>query len=721
MAENEKQSPLSILKGIFAIILMWIANIISIIAMSYICGDFILGSWYNAIYIATLVAIVSTALWSFLTKIFMPFLIYTFGIGALILNDLIFYACSYYIPGVSVGLAAFLQVPLVMALSSIVVSNLLNIDFFNSYIGNTISREAKKRKKQTVKKKYPGLIVLEIDGLAKEILDEAIEKGSMPTLKSWIESNSHSLKEWETDLSSQTGSSQAGILHGNNKDLVAFRWVEKENNNKIMVSSSFSQSPIIEKRISDGNGLLSKNGASRANMFSGDTDNVIFTSSKFKEFKKMYNPSWYAVFSSSFNFQRIFILFIWEMLVEFKSQILHKVRNIQPRLRRGLIYASTRAAANVFLREIITEALIGDIIIGDVDTVYATYVGYDEVAHHSGIRDEDVWNVLKMIDLQFNRLEKAVENSDRPYKFVILSDHGQGNGATFKQRYNKSLPEFVRSLLPEDMKIFSAMDSNLDHFSDSYFGPNESVENIKERIEAIKNYDPMNEHESLQTLKDKYDETIEFLKSREIISNNEQLKNIKKRFDDTLEYIKTYETEESEAKEPKKSELIVLGSGNLALIYFTQYKYRLSYEEMILTYPNLIPGLVNHPGIGFILVNSSINGPLVIGADGIYYLDSDKIEGENPLKNFGENAVKHLKRHAQFKYLPDILVNSFYDPETGEICAFEELIGSHGGLGGSQTKPFILYPSEWKVDGELVGAKSIYDLLKNEIKNLKEL
>ena len=39
---------------------------------------------------------------------------------------------------------------------------------------------------------------------------------------------SHRLVEWETDLSSQTGASQAGILLGSNDDIPAFRWVEKE-------------------------------------------------------------------------------------------------------------------------------------------------------------------------------------------------------------------------------------------------------------------------------------------------------------------------------------------------------------------------------------------------------------------------------------------------------------------------------------------------------------
>lgn len=201
--------------------------------------------------------------------------------------------------------------------------------------------------------------------------------------------------------------------------------------------------------------------------------------------------------------------------------------------------------------------------------------------------------------------------------------------------------------------------------------------------------------------------------------NIERLEDFRKEYQNDLEYIQKHESQEQSTKKAKNSTLIVLGSGNLGLIYLTQWSKRLYYEEIISLFPNLIPGLVKHAGIGFILVNSYTNGPMVIGSDGIYYLNSDKIVGKNPLENFSKNAAMHLKRHNDFNHMPDILVNSFYNPETEEICAFEELIGSHGGLGGSQTRPFILYPSNWQDPGELIGSKSIYDFLKKEMEELK--
>jgi len=344
------------------------------------------------------------------------------------------------------------------------------------------------------------------------------------------------------------------------------------------------------------------------------------------------------------------------MIFEIISQLRHKIKNIQPRINRGISYIVVRAATNVFIREINTSTLIGDMMVGDVDVAYSTYLGYDEIAHHSGVRDNDSWFALKGMDKQIKRLINTTRYTPRKYQFVIQSDHGQTNGATFKQRYGESFEDFVKSLLPKDMKLFAKMSSNEDHYA-----------------EAFKPFAKKNE---------------------EII-------------------------EESEMNKIGDSEVIVLASGNLAMIYLTQWTHRLTYEEINELFPELIPGIINNEYIGFILVKSS-KGDLAIGKQGIYNLDTGELEGENPLEGFGKNIERHLKRNSSFKHAPDILVNSFYDAEKDEVCAFEELVGSHGGAGGSQSEPFILYPSTWNVsDDELIGAENIYKLLKENLQNLK--
>ncbi|WP_407422578.1 phage holin family protein [Methanobrevibacter sp.] len=649
---NEKQTPKRSLKRS---LIVFIGNVLGIYLISFL-GLGVKFSYFDDILLLVLfISLINAILWPILTRIAMPFLVLTFGVGALILNGLLL---QFFGPAFDIEIngGAIILAPLAMAAVTTILSSLITIEDDSSYY-RSVLRDAEKKRKDEIKD-YPGVIIVEIDGLAYEVLCEAVERGDMPTLKEMIESDNYNLRMWETDLSSQTGASQAGILHGNNEGIVAFRWIEKSNNNQMMQCSGISKVPELEHRISDGNGLLVDNGASRSNLFSGDTDNVIFTFSKIMDFKKLYNKAWYSVFSNPSNFARIVALFIGDIIREIYSQIIHSVKDIRPRISRGIVYIPTRAATNVFMREINTSTLIGDMMVGDIDVAYSTYLGYDEIAHHSGVRDNDAWYALREMDKQIKHLTDANKYCPRDYQFVIQSDHGQTNGATFTQRYGQTFEDFVKSLLPEDMHMFAKMSSDEDHFTGS-------------------------------------------------IPFSSDKKKMKK--------------EEKEQQELSDSEVIVLASGNLAMIYLTQWSQRLTYEELNSYFPELIPGIINNEYVGFILVKSKEHGDLAIGKNGTYYLDSGEIEGENPLEGFGKNITRHLKRTSSFEHTPDILVNSFYDEEADEVCAFEELVGSHGGAGGDQSKPFILYPSSWKVsDDEIVGAENIYKLLKENLAELKK-
>ena len=638
-------------------LVLFIANFIGIYLISF-GFDFTIDNFNEVILFIFFISIFNAILWPFLTKMLMPFFVWTFGIAALALNGGIL---AFFGPFFGIHITGWniILTPLFIALITIILSTIFSLDDDGAYY-QAVLREAQRKRKGDIKD-YPGLIIVEIDGLAYDVLCEAIEKGYMPAVKSMLDSKSHVLKKWETDLSSQTGASQAGILHGNNEDITAFRWVEKENDNQIMQCSGVTKVKILEDRISDGNGLLVENGASRSNLFSGDTDDVIFTFSKITDLKKLYNGAWYSIFSNPNNFARIVVLLIEDMIHEIYSQLKHKLLDIRPRISRGIAYIPTRAGTNVFMREINTETLIGDMMIGDIDVAYSTYLGYDEIAHHSGVRDEDAWFALKGMDKQIKRLFNGNKYSPREYQFVIQSDHGQTNGATFKQRYGQSFEDFIKSLLPQGTDIYANMSSNEDHFAEAYVPFSDKIKRFKNR--------------------NKKDE----------------------------------ETEISE------SDLVVLASGNLAMIYLTHVSHRLTYEEINNMFSDMIDKIVNNEYIGFILVRSSQKGDMAIGKNGIYYLDNDEIEGENPLEGFGDNIAQHLKRSSSFKYTPDILVNSFYDAENDEVCAFEELVGSHGGVGGSQSEPFILYPADWNVpDEEIVGAENIYRVLKTNLENIKE-
>jgi hypothetical protein len=147
-------------------------------------------------------------------------------------------------------------------------------------------------------------------------------------------------------------------------------------------------------------------------------------------------------------------------------------------------------------------------------------------------------------------------------------------------------------------------------------------------------------------------------------------------------------------------------------------------EEIAERHPRLLPGLVRHEGIGFIMVRSEDHGPLVIGRKGVRRLADDSVDGEDPIAAFGPHTADNLRRLDGFTHIGDVFIISMYDPSTEEIAPFEHQVGAHGGLGGNQTKAFVLYPAALERQDEpvsLVGAEQVNAKIHEWIARAREL
>jgi hypothetical protein len=214
-------------------------------------------------------------------------------------------------------------------------------------------------------------------------------------MASWLQSGEYRLDEWEPDLSSQTGASQAGILLGSNENIPAFRWVEKHTS-KVMTCSSPDDCAEIERRLANGDGLLTADGASRGNLFSGKADAMILTVSRINA-EKRSNPDYRAFLANGFNVTRVLILFLWEVVLEKVASIRQRRREVWPRGDRSGRYPILRAALCVGVRDLIVFGVLDDMMRGR-PAVYATFSSYDEVAHHSGLERPDTLEALRKLD-----------------------------------------------------------------------------------------------------------------------------------------------------------------------------------------------------------------------------------------------------------------------------------------------------------------------------------
>jgi uncharacterized membrane protein YvlD (DUF360 family) len=615
-----------------------------------------------------LISVINGIVFPLFNRFALPITVFTLGIGGLILNAIVVLIVSNLLPGFVINdLWAGVALVFGITIVNTFVSGLLAIDDDDTYTRNIIKKQAKKSSKKSYK--TPGVIFVQIDGLSYEVLRRAIQSGNVPNISRWIREGSHRLERWETDWSSQTGASQAGLLMGNNDNIPAFRWYEKKLGKTIAFGNP-KDLKLLEERLSNGKGLLFHNGASRGNLFSGNAPYTLLTVSSIgKKDSQGLAHGYFAYFANPYNLPRTIVLFIIDVGREIKSTIEQGRRNVWPRLtHHKLVYPFLRASMTIVQRDIIFQTLIGDAYEGR-DTVYADLVGYDEVSHHTGPERYETLAILRDIDTQLGRLERAIKDAPRKYHLVLVSDHGQTQGATFKQITGYGLDELVSRII----------------------GGEVSAEMInREDKNMLSNA------------------ALELTKTGGLVGRS----------------IKNAQNRRNRKKVPVEevvidSDIKVLASGALGLIYFTKINHRLTLEEIDKLYPSLIDELVSHPLIGFILVNSKKSGGIVIGPEGEYYLKTDKLVGKNPLENFGPNAVMHIKRSHKFYNVADIMVNSTYDPVMNEVHAFEELLGSHGALGGDQIYPFVLFPSKWYYPNtRIIGAANLHKNMKKWLERI---
>ena len=622
----------------------WIVSAASLVVAAELLPGASLHDFGSAVATALVIAILNALLPPLIAAIRLPFT-FLLGFFLVLAADALMLVAADHL-GIGFHVRSFWSACVVAVVASAVgvaLGVLFGTNDDDIYSLRVIERIARRSRDRTVTDR-PGIVFLEIDGLALPVLRRAMRDGNAPTMARWLENGGYRLAEWETDLSSQTGASQSGILLGSNADIPAFRWVEKERGVLVQCSGP-PDCAEIERRHSTGAGLLANGGASRGNLLSGDADHVILTVSRI-EAEREPNPGYRAFLANGFNVVRALVLFWWEVFLEWTAAAKAIRRDVRPRGHRGGVYPFLRAAMCTMVRDVIVYGVISDMMIGR-PAVYATFSSYDEVAHHSGLERADTLEALRKLDQQFGRIERARRYAARPYEIVVLSDHGQTQGATFRQRNGYGLDELVERNLS-------------------------GVE--VQRIGGGDVQDAMVGHAVGEA------------------------------------------TGTKPRKKPKNDvsgrKAVVLGSGNLGLVYLMEAPGRVTWEQIERLHPELLPALRAHPHIGWLLVRSEEHGAVVLGRSGERYLEEDRVEGDDPLATFSSTAARHLLRASGFEHAADVTVGSFYDRSLDEGCAFEELISFHGGIGGPQTRPFLLYPASLPLPAEpILGAETLHRIL----------
>lgn len=506
----------------------------------------------------------------------------------------------------------------------------------------------------------PGLIIIQIDGLSYDHLLQAVENGHMPYIRRRLRRGDLALSRWRCGLPSTTPAAQAGIMFGNNDGIPAFRWYDKQRGASVVCKLP-ATAASLQSQIAQSPGILT-DGVSYVNIFDGGAASSLFTLSTLQPrhlFAGVQGLGFIALFLlNPIRALRILYLVLREYLIDALQRVSSRLKG-QSYLPFIGIFPLLRIFSNVIFREIETFAVLVDIYRG-VPAIYATYYGYDELAHHFGIHSMAAHQALRDIDgcvRQIDRLRRA--SLSRPYALFILSDHGLTPAVPFEERYKQTLGQYILGLLGKEVILIEHGEGEQQYLAQTHY--------LLDELKAIE--------ANLSPAAARVARRIRVLVRRRLSMPNNELPSWNVQ---------------------RKHDVVVKSSGSLAHVYFNVAKQPLDLSEIAAAFPDLVIKLLENEGI-WLVVARERDQVLIMSQQGILTYDATGVphlEGENPLQRLPEpwHAAEQIRRLARFPQSGDLILFGNYDPQGDIVICFERQWASHGGLGGAQDYPFILYP-----------------------------
>jgi len=655
-----------LLRFFIRLLVVWFVDTISLLVTAWLLPGVNLSAVGDtpAFVVATaaafLLGIVNFLIRPLLLLIAMPLGWVVLFLAGFFINGVVLLITASLLPGLEVTSFwyAFLG-GLILSLVNTILTTLLALDDDSSFYENLVQRRALRITGKIEQGEGRGIVMLEVDGLSYPRIQKAIADGYMPTLKAMMDEEGYQLSRLDCGIPPTTPACQAGILQGNNTNIPAFRWLDKKTGRILAGGQAAAE---VEPILSDGNGLL-RGGSSIGNMFSGDAATSILTFSKIRagtpEDKKQRARDMYLLMRDPYFFTRVLVLFFADVVLEVWQGWQQKRKDVQPRLNRlhnG--YPFLRAAVNVFLRDIGTYFTMLDIVRG-VPAIYTLYAGYDEVAHHSGPYTHDADLTLRQFDKQVARIKQVMETkANRPYELLLLSDHGQSYGPTFKQRYGLSILDFIQQQLPQGTSVAGTG------------GGDDGTIGVAAMMDELGNMQDQKQAGRV---------------GRAVLNQTQRA-------------MQRGLAQQPSMQEVKPAKVTFSYGGNGGLVFFDLFPRKITLNELNAAYPGMVDKVVQHEGIGFVIAYEDDFSPVAFGKKGARNLVTGDVVGEDPLLSYGEVELRawQLRRLAEFENSGDLIVNSTFYPD-GTVAALEELIGNHGGLGGEQTDAYLFHPGDMVV------------------------
>ena len=606
---------------------------------------------------------------------------FSLGAPSLLFNGLILYWTAKVEPAIIItNYGEALVGTLVMTGLSTGVVGWLGLDEAYPFYQSVIYRLGRRFGPRHERKPLHGLLLLQLDGLGHDSLQKVLEAGRMPTVSAMLAKGTHRLVRWNCRIPSNTPAVQAGLFYGDRENVPGYRWFDRREQ-KIRVVSNPEDLRHLEESVARGRpGLLA--GGSVINSFmSGGAAKRLLTVSALgqdSEHRRQGEQADFNLFFLSPSAYTVAVLnAVWDYAAGVALSIAGRLQNDRPRLRFSWKRVAQKAVANSFLRDLSFFWLKQDMVRG-APVIYSNFVGYDEVAHHTGPDAYEAQITLSGLDRRLRRLQRrARRQSPIRYEIVLLSDHGQTESMPYRLLYGETIEETVANMLGRTDRRPTD--------PERAFNPDRSY--TARLLDQMERAGPGR----LGWAGLKGRRALAGIVAEDLVAAGADLEGGK---------------------------AVVCVSGSLAHITFTGHDQPLMLEEVVTLYPGFVEQLSRHPGIGFVAAGRQFGDAVAICEDGIRNLITGELGGSNdPLADFqGDRWAGDLARLLAYPDTGDLIINGAWLAEQQRVVVLEEQTSSHGGLGGPQTEPFVVLPRSWATSVEdFTSPEALHHLIRREM------
>ncbi len=296
----------------------------------------------------------------------------------------------------------------------------------------------------------PGLVMIQIDGLSRARLEQAIGSDRMPCLRRLLQCEGYRLYSHYSGLPTSTPAVQAELFYGVPCAVPSFSFIDHLTGRQCIMYQSAAAKEMERRLRLQAEGLLS-GGSSYGNIFAGGAAEAHFcaVSLGWDTLWKKANL-WrltLLVASNLWTFAAIAVLLVVELFLTVSDFFRGVLAGAD--LKQELKFIPARLAVSILLRDLGTLGARIDIARG-LPVIHLNLSGYDEQAHRRGPGSAFALWSLKGIDGCIRKIWGAARRAARrDYDVWIYSDHGQENCQSYPQKHGITVEEKIAQLYGE--------------------------------------------------------------------------------------------------------------------------------------------------------------------------------------------------------------------------------------------------------------------------------